>query len=230
MPSIVDSVKPTVGASADLQGTADEIESKVPEELRDPYDSMIVAGSKLLWGDQTHDVLVNAYIKNNIKSEKDIPAAISKGIAQLVGLVIRKSGQRPEQLAPASMIASQVLMIHVLIYLQKKKKFVITNRVLAETTHALLKAMFKLFGVSKQKFQAILAEMKKRAKNPEDQAPEGEGDVPFDENAELPPDEETPVEEQVEGNVPPPEQMPTEALPPEGMPPEALPPEQPVGV
>ena len=203
-----------------LQTVLEQIESKVPDPLRDNYDAIVVSSSKILWEQEAHEAIFKTYIQRNIKTVKDVPMALGKGIPALIGLIIQKSGRRPDALAPAAMVACQTIMIHVLIYLQKRMKMKITERVLAESSHAVTKGMFKLFGITRDKFKQVLMQLHAQAKEKQneqlqmEQEPEGAEEMPFDEGQELPPEEEALPEEALPEEAGPAPQETGQELPP----------------
>jgi len=145
-----------VSGGVDLEQIRQQIESKVPKEHKRGFNSIMAAGMKVMFSDQTFPKM-QEYV-GTIKSPADIPEKVAHGIAKTMSILMNTSkGKMPMEPSGA---AAQALMTQALDYLQTSKGMPIDKETLAATTKATNQGMMTLLqqysGLSPEQFEQVL--------------------------------------------------------------------------
>lgn len=161
---------------ANLDDLREKIEASVPKQFQRGYDSIMAAGLKLMFSEQTFPKM-QEYV-NSIQSLEDVPGKIAHGVAKVMSILMDQSkGKLPMEPAGA---AAQTLMTHALDYVQKVKGMPIDNNVVAATTKATNQGIMQLLqqysGLNPDQFQMVAQGKGKELMG--DQAQQGEPTAP----------------------------------------------------
>lgn len=145
-----------VSGGVDLEQIRKQIESKVPKEHKRGYNSIMAAGMKLMFSDQTFPEM-QKYV-GSIQNPSEIPEKVAHGVAKAMSILMNQSkGKMPMEPSGA---AAQGLMTQALDYLQASKGMPIDKETLAATTKATNQGMMTLLqqysGLSPEQFQQVL--------------------------------------------------------------------------
>ena len=145
-----------VSGGVDLDQIRQQIESKVPKEHKRGFNSIMAAGMKVMFSDQTFPKM-QEYV-GTIKSPAEIPEKVAHGIAKTMSILMNTSqGKMPMEPSGA---AAQALMTQALDYLQTSKGMPIDKETLAATTKATNQGMMTLLqqysGLSPEQFEKVL--------------------------------------------------------------------------
>ena len=124
------------------------IEEKLPPEIADLYHRAVVAGMKVLFSDQTHNMLTD---KLSQLRGQDVVAPVVEGTVKLVGLITKES--QGKLTPPAAIPAGITLMCHILDFAEKNGNTQITKDVLASAVQMLVPKLLTLFGITKEQVQ-----------------------------------------------------------------------------
>lgn len=131
-----------------LQKTQDEILAKVnPPELQQAVNTVVEAGKKIMYSEQTRDMLIE-----QLNSEGELPEVVGSGIAKLAALLYSEYKQTlpMEVLIPAA----SLLMLESLDFLERAGRTEITNDLLAECTMETQSAILQALGVTPETIAA----------------------------------------------------------------------------
>ena len=128
----------------------DGIESKLPPELRKPYQQIVVAGMKFLFDDTTHNMMVQRL--DAAQQGGKVPGEIVKGTVDVIKVLYQESHGK---LNPAAAFpASATLMYHIFEYAEHKQPGVqFDNDILAGAAQSLMKQMAETFHVTPEQLQ-----------------------------------------------------------------------------
>lgn len=100
-----------------------DIESKLPPNVKDAADRIIVAGLKILYSPQTHPIVQTLYDK--IQKDGFQPTAIATGMVNFLGMIYKAS--RGKMSVAVAFPAGVVLLCYVLDDLEKTRGLKITQ-------------------------------------------------------------------------------------------------------
>lgn len=131
-----------------LQQTQDKIaESVNPPELRQAVEKVVEAGKKIMYSEQTRDLLID-----QLNSEGDLPEVVGSGIAKLAAILFSeyKRTLPMEVLMPSAFL----LMVESLDFLEKAGQAEITNDFVAKCTEEVGSAILQAIGVTPEQLAA----------------------------------------------------------------------------
>lgn len=145
-----------VSGGVNLDQIRQQMERKIPKEHQRGYKSIMAAGMKLMFSDQTFPKM-QEYV-GSIQHPSEIPEKVAHGIAKTMSILMNESqGKMPMEPSGA---AAQGLMMQALEYLQESKGMPIDKETLAATTKATNQGMMTLLqqysGLSPEQFQQVL--------------------------------------------------------------------------
>lgn len=127
-------------------------------EFQQDYMAVLVAGRKVMLQPDLFKKEVVPYL-NAIKGPQDVPRYIGHGIVKLISIVIAES-KRPKDLSdkiyPASIPAAIVLMCDAMEFLSKRMP--ITPQLVADTTSAVTRGLYKLYGITPEMVRQAMAQ------------------------------------------------------------------------
>lgn len=147
---------PSKLANPELQQIEAGIESKVPPELKGKYNSIVVAGMRVMFDKSTAQ-----YLEEHLSSSQDVVKTISDDIPKLLVLIFRESGlskpavskedeEQQVQFIGAAMLAGRTLMCQALDYAEKTDRIAVTTEIIDQCTAALSVSMPAAFGITKE--------------------------------------------------------------------------------
>lgn len=140
-----------------LEKVKKQTEQDVPPRLRRMYESLVTAGSKILW-DSAHRTVQT--LTSRIRSEVNVPASVALGVIGVIKVTFTKGGitgdQKIDEFVHAALPASHVLMVDLLEYVSQKKGIPVTPELVALTSEQLTKGLFQLFGISEEKVRPLI--------------------------------------------------------------------------
>lgn len=129
-----------------------EMEAKIPPELQDGYQRILVAGMKLMYSKETAKYAAD-YLKQ-VKAANNDPAMIAHGIIKLLEIVRRES--QGKMSVPAAYPAAIVLMCYALEDMEKMLGAKITPELIAQTTRAVTAGYFALFQITQEQIKQAI--------------------------------------------------------------------------
>ncbi len=133
-----------------LQQIERGIEEKVPPELKKQYLAVVVAGMRIMYGEETSHM-----IDEQLQASDDIVKNVSEGIAKLMMLIHSES--KGKMSIPAAALAALSLMAQALDYAEKKFGIEVTPEIAAEATKATSMEVLKVFGIDQAQIDEHIA-------------------------------------------------------------------------
>lgn len=117
------------------------VKAKLPANMQEPFQKVTIAGMKLMFDPQSHDLLVKG-----LKQTPNMTDNVGRCAAGAVAFMFQKSNHTMpvKVVAPASIY----LMCEMLDFLEKAGKIKITKDVVAQSTKAAAATLMKKFGVN----------------------------------------------------------------------------------
>jgi len=140
---------------AAIKAKVGELAKGLPAPLQKSYESIVTAGMKLMWSDQTSQ-LMDQYLKG-IQSPAEVPNHVAHLIIKGISIIIQQAKIPPDMADPfyaASMLASKYLMCDALEYVEAQVGIPVDRPLIDQTTQALTSGLFKLYGIDGAKMQA----------------------------------------------------------------------------
>jgi hypothetical protein len=133
-----------------LKQIEDGVEAKVPEPLKQMYQSVVTAGMAVMFSKQTHDLM-----QKRLTAKPDLVEAVSSAVADLVAGVYNqvapKLGTPEKQKFPAAAaMASTVLMCQMLDYAEKTMGAKVTPEMAGNCAQVTSRAVLAKFGIGQQ--------------------------------------------------------------------------------
>lgn len=126
------------------------IEDSVPPELKEKYQTIVVAGMNVLFSKETSQLM-----DQQLDASDDVVANVSEGIAKLMVILYNESKQQMD--IPAGMLAAITLMCQGLEYWEQAKGGEVTPELAAECTKATTMATLKKFGITEDQVSQVIA-------------------------------------------------------------------------
>lgn len=129
-----------------LQKTEAATEAKVPPKYKGAFQRIVAAGLKVMYSEQTHDMMVK-----ELQKPQDPSINIGEGVAKLMGILWSQGkGTLPMQ---AMIPATTILMCEAIDFAEKAGKFTATPESVAAVTKETMSDLMQLLGVTPQKIQ-----------------------------------------------------------------------------
>lgn len=124
---------------------------KMPPELQTAYDRVVIAGMKVLFSKESHQLMIKQLDGEGSTGEK-----LGKGVAGLLLLLFKESnGSMPPQvLVPAGI----QLVAQAADFLRKSGLAKVTNKDIGDGTELMISILLEKFGVSPEKMQQMFAQ------------------------------------------------------------------------
>lgn len=134
-----------------LQKIEQGIESKVPQESKQRFNAVVLAGEKIMFDENTHK---NMELVKNPESRKDPVNTISKGVAGLMWLMFQQS----KQTIPYDVLimSAVVLMCKAIDFAERGLDIQFDNKMIADTTKEMGELMFKRLGITPEQLQEAI--------------------------------------------------------------------------
>lgn len=158
------------------QQIKDQTEAKIQgldRQKQEDYLKIVVAGMKVLYTPQTHRMELGAIAK--ITGPRDVPANVAQGVLKLILLVYRESAGKMS--IPMSIPAAVVLAMYLLEDIQKVKGITLTPDLIAQTTRAVVMALYQKYGIKPDQVQQVVKQGYQRQPGKAPAAPPPQGAV-----------------------------------------------------
>lgn len=127
-----------------LQQVEQAVQAKVPPDLMNAFDRIVVAGEKIMYSPETRQML-----QSQLGKQGDPTEIAGEGVAKLMGIMFKKSkGTMPMK---AAVPAAQVLLCEGLDFMEQAGLVQVTDEVIAQATKAMMAYLLQIFGFSKDK-------------------------------------------------------------------------------
>jgi hypothetical protein len=120
------------------------VESKLPPELKDSVERIVVAGLKLLYDPSTHPQVQRIY--DAIAQGGFQPTAIATGMVNLLGMIQKSSGGKMS--VPAAYPAGVILLTYILDDLEKMKGLKVSDQLVKDIGKQMMQMFVKAFGIN----------------------------------------------------------------------------------
>lgn len=123
----------------------DQIVEAMPKEFERAFAQVVKAGMKVLFSDETHELMLD-----ELEQEGDIAESSGKAIAGLMMMLFEKSNKTmpPEVIIPAG----TYLMAEAADFIEKVTGETLTGEMLGNATAVMTESLMGAFGVDAQKF------------------------------------------------------------------------------
>jgi len=139
----------STGQPVDTKALIQQLEAKIPPEMKQDYQAIVVAGMRVLFDDKTHKYFTAAIQQG--QQSGNLPKRIVQGIVKLIQ-VVREQSQGKMKMAMA-FPAAITLLCHALEYIQKTAGKTFDGATIASMVKALTAALFHSFNVGPQQLQ-----------------------------------------------------------------------------
>jgi len=141
-----------------LKQTEEAIIAKVPQELRNTMNRIVLAGKKVMYSEQTADLM-----SEQLKQPGDPATVAGQGVAKLFVLLLQQSipqgkGGVPTLNMEAAMPAMQVLLCDALGFMEEAGMMEVTPDLLATATQEMIAAILQFLGVTPEKLSELAAQ------------------------------------------------------------------------
>lgn len=143
------------GSEPKLQQIRQQHEAKLKQavpQLFDEYMKIVVAGMKILYSPETHELALQGLQK--ITSPESVVPLVVDGISSIILLIYKES--QGKMSIPMSIPAAVTLASYALGDIEKAKGFPMTDELIGKTIHALTQKMFALYKLSPEKVQGVV--------------------------------------------------------------------------
>jgi len=137
------------GKNSAVEQIITQVEAKLPPELKDKYQAIVVGGMKILFSDSTHHLLTIATQKVKASGPASVPegaATIGQG---LIAMLYKASNKTLS--VPAAFPAAQTLALHVLEFFESNG-LPLDNDTIAKTCGLVTAKIMNLFHISPKQF------------------------------------------------------------------------------
>lgn len=134
-----------------LQKATQAIEAKVPPELRNTYQRIILAGEKVMYSPQTHQMMLK-----QMKSNPNPAEAAGEGIAKLFAILLKESKGTLNM--KAAIPAMTVLLCEALGFMEEAGMVQVTDQLLADATREMGSAVLQVMGITPDKLRTMMAQ------------------------------------------------------------------------
>lgn len=135
-----------------LQQIEQGIEQQVPPEMKQMYESIVLAGMKVMFSKDTASLM-----DQQLDASGDMVANIADGISMLIMIVFNEAQQPPEQFIPAAGLASITLMCHALDYAEQTRGLKVDEQFVADCTKATTMKVLERFGITQDQVGQVIA-------------------------------------------------------------------------
>jgi hypothetical protein len=156
MPDAVGSTRGNPDLAA-IKAETVKMAKQLSQPLQKSYDMIVQAGMKLMWSDQTNQ-LMDQYLKG-MQSPAEVPNHVAHLILKGIQIIIEQAKIKPDLADPfyaASMLASKYLMCDALEYVEAQVGIPVDRPLIDQTTKALTGGMFAMYGIDKAKMQTAV--------------------------------------------------------------------------
>lgn len=129
---------------------------KMPPELQEAYERVVIAGMKVMFSKDTHRIMLK-----EMQKEGPIADRLGKGVAGLMLLLFKESNQTmpPQVIIPAGI----ELMMQAVDFMRKTGMDKITNKDIGGAMQVLMNTIFEKFGVDPNRFEQMVNQYDNRA-------------------------------------------------------------------
>lgn len=133
-----------------LKQAEQALEASVPQEHRNMYESIVVAGMNVMFSKETAKLM-----DQQLDQGGDLAASVADGVAKLVMIVFNESGQAADAFAPAAVLAAVTLMCQALDYAEQTRGAQVTEDVVAQCTKQTQMKVLRSFGISEDQVNQV---------------------------------------------------------------------------
>lgn len=129
---------------------------KMPPELQEAYERVVIAGMKVMFSKDTHRIMLKEMQKEGPMADR-----LGKGVAGLMLLLFKESNQTmpPQVIIPAGI----ELMMQAVDFMRKTGMDKITNKDIGGAMQVLMNTIFEKFGVDPNRFEQMVNQYDNRA-------------------------------------------------------------------
>lgn len=148
-----------------LNDVVQAITAKVPPDMRDAFDRLVLAGTRLMYADETEGML------RKQMDDGTPPQAAGRGAAKLLGILMTKlKGTPPKKVMPYVGI---VLTCEALDFMEKAGRVKVTPEIVAQAVKEFGPTFLQLLGVSSAKLQQLMGDSAQAQPGAQPGAPQG---------------------------------------------------------
>lgn len=136
-----------------LQQAMQDIEAKVSPDMLRTFKKIVLAGEKVMYSPQTHQMMLKQMQSNPNPAE-----AAGEGIAKLFAILLRESKGTLNM--KAAIPAMTVLLCEALAFMEEAGKVQVTPEILSAATQEMGSSLMQVLGVTPEKLQAMLAKQR----------------------------------------------------------------------
>lgn len=131
---------------------------KIPPELQNAYDRVVLAGMKLMFSKES-----NNFVMKQVQSEGPIGPKLGESIAGLMLMMFMESNKTmpPQVIIPAGL----ELLAQAADFLRKSKLAQVSNKDFGDATEIMMTIIMQKFGVTPEKMQQLFAQFNNQKAN-----------------------------------------------------------------
>lgn len=128
---------------------------KMPPELQEAYERVVIAGMKVMFSKQTHRIMLN-----EMQKQGPVAQRLGNGIAGLMLLMFKESNETmpPQVIIPAGI----ELLMQAVDFMRKTGMEKITNEDIGNAIQVMITVVLQKFGVEPGKFEQMLNQFDNR--------------------------------------------------------------------
>lgn len=133
----------------DLSAEAIQQNIKMPPELQEAYERVVIAGMKVMFGKETHRIMLKEMQRGGPVDQR-----LGQGIAGLMLLLFKESNNTmpPQVIIPAGI----ELLMQAVDFIRKTGMEKITNQDIGNAMQVMISTVMQKFGVEPAKFEQAL--------------------------------------------------------------------------
>ena len=121
---------------------------QVPDELKEPYERVVLAGKKIMFDKKSHDK-----VREVIQGDGPLGVRLGKGVATLILMLYNES---QATMPPAVIIPAGVCLLGEAVdYIRKTKMEKINNNIVAEAIQVFVEAIVQSYGGDTNKMYSL---------------------------------------------------------------------------
>lgn len=158
-PGIMEAGQPSGGGM--LMQIAEAVEQKVPQQLRNEYEAIVVSGLGLMTGKETKGEFRKLIDRAGQVPEAERPKVYAHGVVKALTVIFNESGvnknpERQQRFVDAAPLAGMTLMAHVLETAESMGQPV-NAKILQETGKAVASGFFAAFKIDGEQVKQAMA-------------------------------------------------------------------------
>lgn len=158
--ALEDSTAEGPDAANELTPQAVRASVKMPPELQDAYDRVVLAGMKVMFSDETHE----SAMKFLMDDSRPTAQRLGEGITSLMGMLYKESNNTlpPQVIIPAAV----ELLVAAADYLKKSQAMPVTDKEIGDAMGVMLQTLLAKFGAGPDQITEMMSQFEQTGAQP----------------------------------------------------------------